>query len=153
MQRRAFIKHSTLTVISVSAFGALRRNGEAFATDTPTTTDILGPFYRPGAPLRTNLRLPGSKGIPIVLKGAILREDRRMPVNNALVEIWPAMKTKFMTTHRTLTTTAAGKQPKQTESMNSNLSCRFPIKLTPKIINAGALHIYTCGCLCPANKT
>jgi catechol 1,2-dioxygenase len=88
MQRRTFIKNSTLTVLSISAFGALNWNGRYFEGDTPTTTDILGPFYRPGAPLRTNLRLAGSNGTPIVLKGKILKEDAKTPINNALVEIW-----------------------------------------------------------------
>jgi catechol 1,2-dioxygenase len=74
MQRRTFIKNSTLTVISISAFGSLNWNGKIFAGDTPTTTDILGPFYRPGSPLRTNLRLPNSNGKPIVLKGIILKD-------------------------------------------------------------------------------
>ncbi|HEX7845646.1 MAG TPA: hypothetical protein VF476_07555 [Chitinophagaceae bacterium] len=88
MQRRNFIKNSTLTVISVSAFGALNWNGKIFEGDTPTTTDILGPFYRPGAPLRTNLRLAGTTGTPIILKGIIHKEDGKTPVSNALVEIW-----------------------------------------------------------------
>lgn len=88
MQRRSFIKNSSLTVISISAFGGLNWNGKNFEGDTPTTTDILGPFYRPGAPLRTNLRLPGSNGTPIVLKGIIVKEDGKTPVNNAFVEIW-----------------------------------------------------------------
>jgi len=88
MQRRTFIKNSTLTVISVSAFGALNWNGKNFEGDTPTTTDILGPFYRPGAPLRINLRLAGSNGTPIVLKGKIFREDGKTPINDAFVEIW-----------------------------------------------------------------
>jgi catechol 1,2-dioxygenase len=88
MQRRTFIKNSTLTVISVSAFGALNWNGKSFEGDTPTTTDILGPFYRPGAPMRTNLRLVNSNGTPIVLKGYIFKEDGKTPINNALVEIW-----------------------------------------------------------------
>ena len=88
MQRRTFIKNSTLTVISVSAFGALNWNGKNFEGDTPTTTDILGPFYRPGSPLRTNLRLSNSMGTPIVLKGYIFKEDGKTPVNDALVEIW-----------------------------------------------------------------
>ncbi len=74
MQRRTFIKNSTLTVISISTFGVLNWNGKSFEGDTPTTTDILGPFYRPGAPLRTNLRLSGSNGTPIVLKGKIFKE-------------------------------------------------------------------------------
>ncbi len=88
MQRRTFIKNSTLTVISVSAFGALSWNGKNFEGDTPTTTDILGPFYRPGAPLRTNLRMAGTKGTPIVLKGKIFKEDGKTPVKDAFVEIW-----------------------------------------------------------------
>ena len=88
MQRRTFIKNSSLTVISISAFGALNWNGKNFEGDNETTTDILGPFYRPGAPLRNNLRLPGSSGAPIVLKGIIFKEDGKTPVNNAFVEIW-----------------------------------------------------------------
>lgn len=88
MQRRTFIKNSTLTVISISAFGSLSWNGKIFAGDTATTTDILGPFYRPGSPLRTNLRLPNSNGKPIVLKGIILKDDGKTPIPNALVEIW-----------------------------------------------------------------
>jgi len=88
MQRRAFIKNSSLTVISISVFGSLNWNGKSFDGDTQTTTDILGPFYRPGAPLRTNLVMPGSNGKPVILKGTILMEDGKTPVSNALVEIW-----------------------------------------------------------------
>lgn len=88
MQRRTFIKNSTLTVISISAFGSLNWNGKIFEGDTPTTTDILGPFYRPGAPMRTNLRLHNSNGTPIVLRGNIFKEDGKTPITNALVEIW-----------------------------------------------------------------
>ena len=88
MQRRTFIKNSTLTVISISAFGGLNWNGKNFEGDTPTTTDILGPFYRPGSPIRTSLRLPNSNGTPIVLKGYIFKENGKTPINNALVEIW-----------------------------------------------------------------
>lgn len=72
----------------MSAFGALNWNGKYFEGDTPTTTDILGPFYRPGAPLRSNLRLAGSTGTPIVLKGNIFKDDAKTPIHNALVEIW-----------------------------------------------------------------
>lgn len=88
MQRRTFIKNSSLTVLSISAFGSLNWNGKSFEGDTPTTTDILGPFYRPGAPLRSNLVLPYAKGTPIVLKGSIFKENGKTPINNALVEIW-----------------------------------------------------------------
>ena len=88
MQRRTFIKNSSLTVLSISAFGSLNWNGKIFEGDTPTTTDILGPFYRPGAPLKSNLILPYTKGTPIVLKGSIFKKDGKTPISNALVEIW-----------------------------------------------------------------
>jgi catechol 1,2-dioxygenase len=88
MQRRTFLKNSSLTVISMSAFGGLNWNGKNFEGDNETTTDILGPFYRPGAPLRNNLRLPGSSGAPVVLKGIIFKEDGKTTINNAFVEIW-----------------------------------------------------------------
>jgi catechol 1,2-dioxygenase len=88
MQRRTFIKNSSLTVLSISAFGSLNWNGKSFEGNTPTTTDILGPFYRPGAPLKSNLVLPYAKGTPIVLKGSIFKENGKTPINNALVEIW-----------------------------------------------------------------
>ena len=38
--------------------------------------------------MRSNLRLANSNGTPIVLKGKILKEDGKTPINNALVEIW-----------------------------------------------------------------
>ena len=88
MQRRNFIRNTALFAVAVSSSGFIRFNGKSFEGDTPTTTDILGPFYRPGAPLRTNLRLPASHGAPIVLKGSIFKEDGKTPINNALVEIW-----------------------------------------------------------------
>ncbi|MGB4771673.1 MAG: hypothetical protein WBP58_09445 [Chitinophagaceae bacterium] len=88
MQRRKFIQDATLTAISISAFGSLAWKNKAYSGNTPTTTDILGPFYRPGSPIRSNLRLPGSTGMPIVLKGRICKEDGQTPIHNALVEIW-----------------------------------------------------------------
>jgi protocatechuate 3,4-dioxygenase beta subunit len=88
MQRRNFIKSTAFTAFSISAFGAINWNGTRFEGDSPTTTDILGPFYRPNAPMRTNLRVPGTQATPIVLKGVITKEDGRTPVANALVEIW-----------------------------------------------------------------
>ena len=88
MDRRSFIQQSSLTVLSVSAFGNIQWNGHQFVANNPTTTDILGPFYRPGAPLRSNIVPSGSKGIPMNLKGTITSEDGKTAIANALVEIW-----------------------------------------------------------------
>jgi catechol 1,2-dioxygenase len=88
MKRRTFIKNSSLTALSISAFGAIQWNGKSFVGDTLTTTDILGPFYRPGAPMRGDIIPPTSKGSPMNLGGTIFKEDGNTPLNNALVEIW-----------------------------------------------------------------
>lgn len=88
MKRRDFIKNSSLIAFSVSAFGSISWNGENFVGDSPTTTDILGPFYRPGAPMRSNIIPPGSKGILLNLSGTIFKDDGKTPLNNAMVEIW-----------------------------------------------------------------
>jgi len=88
MKRRIFIKKSSLTILSISAFGAIQWNGKSFVGDTPTTTDILGPFYRPGAPIKSNLIPTGSKGTPLNLAGTIFQNDGKTPLTNALVEIW-----------------------------------------------------------------
>lgn len=88
MKRRTFIKNSALMAVSVSAFGAISWNGKNFVGDTPTTTDILGPFYRPGAPLRSNIIPPGSAGIPLNLRGTIFKEDGTTALESAFIEIW-----------------------------------------------------------------
>jgi catechol 1,2-dioxygenase len=88
MKRRTFIKKSSLIAISVSAFGTIHWNGKSFVGDSSTTTDILGPFYRPGAPMRGDIVPANSKGIPMNLSGTIFKEDGKTPMNNALVEIW-----------------------------------------------------------------
>ena len=88
MERRDFIKNSSLIAISVSAFGSISWNGNNYVGDSPTTTDILGPFYRPGAPMRSNIIPPDSKGILLNLSGTIFKEDGKTPLNNAMVEIW-----------------------------------------------------------------
>ncbi len=95
MKRRTFIKQSSLTALSVSAFGAVQWNGNSFVGDSPTTTDILGPFYRPGAPMRSNIIPAKSKGNPLNLKGIIFKDDGETPVDNALVEIWQCDENEY----------------------------------------------------------
>ncbi|HTL07846.1 MAG TPA: hypothetical protein VL307_06300 [Chitinophagaceae bacterium] len=87
MLRRKFLKDSTLLAFGISACGQISwRNGQ-FVGDSPTTTDILGPFYRPGAPFRTNLNPPGFSGKILHLSGTVYKDGRtRLP--NCLLEIW-----------------------------------------------------------------
>ncbi len=88
LKRRTFVKSGAISAIAVAAFGTLHWNGRKYVADDPTTTDILGPFYRPGSPLRTNLVPAGSKGTPLELSGVIFKEDGSTPLEGALIEAW-----------------------------------------------------------------
>ena len=88
MQRRNFIKNSALCAVAVSASGFIRFNGNNFEGDCETTTDILGPFYRPDAPLCTNMRIANAKGQLVIVSGQIKHKDCRTPLKHACVEIW-----------------------------------------------------------------
>jgi protocatechuate 3,4-dioxygenase beta subunit len=50
----------------------------------PTRPDMLGPFYEPGAPVRTSV------GSGYVLSGAVLAADDCEPVRDARIEFWLA---------------------------------------------------------------
>jgi catechol 1,2-dioxygenase len=95
MKRREFIKNSSFVAFSISAFGFTRWNGKGFTGSTPTTSDILGPFYRPGAPFRNNLIPAGSTGMPLHFGGTIFKDDGSTPLRNALVEIWQCDENKI----------------------------------------------------------
>jgi protocatechuate 3,4-dioxygenase beta subunit len=88
MQRRTFIKDTALTAMAVSAAGFVRFNGTSFEGDCETTTDILGPFYRPNAPIRSDMRIAGEKGQKVVLQGQVKHKDCKTPLKGATVELW-----------------------------------------------------------------
>jgi protocatechuate 3,4-dioxygenase beta subunit len=50
----------------------------------PTQPDMLGPFYEPGAPVRTSV------GSGYVLSGAVLAATECEPISNARIEFWLA---------------------------------------------------------------
>ncbi len=88
MQRRSFIKNAAFGVVAVSASGFIYFDGEHYVGDCETTTDIIGPFYRPDAPVRTNLIVTGDPGIPVELSGVIRHADCTTPYEKAKVELW-----------------------------------------------------------------
>ena len=88
MQRRSFIKNAALCAVAVSSTGYIRFNGQNFEGDCETTTDILGPFYRPNAPLRADMRIKNAPGQLVVLSGQINHKDCKTPLKKACVEIW-----------------------------------------------------------------
>ena len=88
MQRRAFLTNTILSAVAVSASGFIRFTGDHFIGECETTTDILGPFYRPNSPVRKNLMISGEKGSPVVLSGYIRHADCTTPYKNAKIELW-----------------------------------------------------------------
>lgn len=78
-----------MTAFSLSAFGSVVKGMDgSFKGDCETTNDILGPFYRPGAPVRSDLLFDGLSGTRIEIRGKLFHSDCTTPVSNALVEIW-----------------------------------------------------------------
>ncbi len=121
MQRKTFITQSGLTVLGLAVFGNIRWNGENYVGDSPTTTDILGPFYRPGAPSRTNLNPPDYGGDILHLSGTIYQEDGKKPVPGCNVEIWQC----------------------EPDGFYDNLSAAFNYRGHTKTDNRGRYHFIT----------
>src|SRR3981081_1663210 len=88
MQRRTFVKNSSLLALSIGGFGRIKFTNGAFIGDTPTTTDVLGPFYRPGAPFRTEINQTGFNRTPLNLSGVVYRQDGKTVFTNCLIEVW-----------------------------------------------------------------
>ena len=101
MDRKKFLVTASLAAFSVSACANVKMNGESgkmkepeeegegeFVAQCATTSDILGPFYRANAPVRTDLTFEGLAGSVVEIKGRVLAEDCISPVKDALVEIW-----------------------------------------------------------------
>jgi catechol 1,2-dioxygenase len=55
-----------------------------------TERDIIGPYYRFGAPFQTKLAGPNEPGERLVIAGKVLSSDCRTRLPNTLIEIWQA---------------------------------------------------------------
>jgi catechol 1,2-dioxygenase len=88
MQRRSFLKNTALSAIAISATGFIHFDGHRYIGDCETTSDILGPFYRPDSPMRSNLVIAGDKGDLVELSGKIMHQDCITPYKKAKIELW-----------------------------------------------------------------
>ena len=88
MRRREFLKNSALCAVTVSSHGFISFDGTRYVGDCETTTDILGPFYRPGSPVRNKLALSNAAGDLVELSGIIRHSDCTTPYKNAKIELW-----------------------------------------------------------------
>jgi catechol 1,2-dioxygenase len=85
--RRTFLR------VSAVIFGGALSTRPASAANhlcRITESDILGPFYRFGAPVRARLAGPDEAGDRLVLTGTVFSSDCRTPLPGALIEVWQA---------------------------------------------------------------
>ena len=71
-----------------SSLLAMWQQGEKMAAK-PTSTDVLGPFFKKGAPNESKLHAPGDPGFPLRVAGKVVN-TRGEKVVGARVEIWHA---------------------------------------------------------------
>lgn len=85
--RRTFLHRSAVIL------GGALLAGPAFAAKRecrPTEFEIVGPFYRFGAPFRSRLASPDEPGDRLILTGTVFSSDCRTPLPGALIEVWQA---------------------------------------------------------------
>lgn len=72
--------------------GAFLPDALAAATKTcrSTAQDIIGPFYRFGAPFQTKLLGPDEPGQRLIVAGTVYGSDCRTRLPNTLIEVWQA---------------------------------------------------------------
>ncbi|MBA3394129.1 MAG: twin-arginine translocation pathway signal protein [Deltaproteobacteria bacterium] len=61
-------------------------------TCVPTSSDVLGPYYRAGAPSRMVIASPTEPGDRLVLEGVVVGGTSCMPLAGALIDVWQADK-------------------------------------------------------------
>src|ERR1700727_2504500 len=56
----------------------------------PTDPDVLGPYFRKGAPYRAKVTPPNEPGTALVVSGRIWGIDSRRPLGGTTVDVWQA---------------------------------------------------------------
>jgi len=60
------------------------------ATTKPTEENILGPYYREGAPFRAKVTPPLEKGTVLSIRGRVWGFDTKKPLPGVVLDIWQA---------------------------------------------------------------
>lgn len=76
---------------SSSPDAGLRSDADGRAACTPTTSDVLGPYYRAGAPSRVAIASATEPGERLRLEGIVVGPDC-IPLAGATLDIWQADK-------------------------------------------------------------
>jgi protocatechuate 3,4-dioxygenase beta subunit len=80
--KRILFTLGVLLLISCTITGAYGRGASPEAVCRPTKPDVIGPFYRPGATVRSSV------GQGYVLSGQVLAAGTCRPLPKARIEIW-----------------------------------------------------------------
>jgi catechol 1,2-dioxygenase len=95
--RRTFLHRSVVLL------GGALLSGPAYAANRdcrPTESDIVGPFYRFGAPFQMRLAGPDEPGDRLILTGTVFSSDCQTPLSGALIEVWQANKAGLYDTNK-----------------------------------------------------
>jgi catechol 1,2-dioxygenase len=57
---------------------------------SPTEDDVLGPYYRSGAPFRAKVSPPCVPGTILVIRGQVWSYDTKRPLHRTVIDIWQA---------------------------------------------------------------
>src|SRR5688572_305986 len=93
IDRRDFIKTSSLFAVAVTlpVFNRCKDDDgdDDLTDDCQTTADILGPYYKAGAPLGENIIPAGDETPPLLIEGKVFSHCENL-LPDAVVEIWNA---------------------------------------------------------------
>ncbi len=95
LRRRDFLEKCIVRGLMVGAASVSQNHllsawEEAIAkAQKPTPPEVLGPFYKKGAPNKTNLRVAREPGLPLRISGRIL-DTRGEPIYDARIDLWHA---------------------------------------------------------------
>ena len=85
---RGFLTAGSASILSQRQLLADWQAAEAQA-NKPTSAEVLGPFFRKGAPDQRVLRAPGDPGFPLKVTGRVLNTKGEI-VEGAKVDLWHA---------------------------------------------------------------
>jgi len=93
INRREFIARTALIAVAVSmpVLNSCNDNSSdpLVHNDCETTSDILGPFYKSGAPFQEDITPAENTGAPFIIQGKVFGSCETT-LQNAIVEIWNA---------------------------------------------------------------
>lgn len=92
LNRRKFVQWSSLVAFTTVFFSNYSFGNiyKAITKCIPTTADILGPFYKSGAPFTTILADINEPGERLFINGTLFTSDCITPIEDALIDVWHA---------------------------------------------------------------